>query len=65
MPPFNIYIGSNVTGVDVDLSDILAEKFGFTFEIFVEPFMGMQIANSTEWLGQVGSVSNRRGVAEE
>ncbi len=60
LPPFNIWDSNgNIFGVDVDLVDILAKKFKFTFIVFVKPFMGRPVEGSSEeWLGVVGSVSS-------
>ena len=62
LAPFNFYLSDgSVTGVDVDLMDILAEKFNFTYQIKVEKLMGRPV-NKDEfdgpWLGVVGSVRN-------
>ena len=51
--------GKEITGVDVDLAHILAQKFQFTFDVVLEPLVGKIVPGTKdEWLGVVGSVKN-------
>lgn len=56
--PYIIY-GKELTGVDIDVLNILSSKFKFTYQLSFETTWGSEDKTTGNWSGTVGKVRNR------
>ena len=56
VPPYAIFDGRSVRGVDSDIVAMIARKFGFTFELSWGRFFGDKDPKTGEWTGLLGQV---------
>ena len=59
LPPYIIWNSESITGIDVDVLKILADKMQFSFTVIKEPNWGQRIDDTDQWSGVIGSVRNR------